>query len=144
MIWYYRTQHENKSFLVTLFYLLSEIRFSAFAEELARDSDKTFNLSTCLYNRNSVGNRSFHNTERLKGKGHFYGCMINKSKDQVAHKLENIKRLLKYKNSSSHKAEITSNYTTNAKGKGISWNIINTNFPIKLCEKSVQTYACIT
>lgn len=27
-------------------YLLSEMRFSAFEEELARDSDKTFNLST--------------------------------------------------------------------------------------------------
>lgn len=29
-------------------YLLSEIRFSDFVEELTRDSDNTFSLSTCL------------------------------------------------------------------------------------------------
>ena len=36
------------------FYLCSKIRFSAFTEELARDSDKTFNLSTYLYNQKNV------------------------------------------------------------------------------------------
>jgi hypothetical protein len=43
-----KRQHYNRKFQILTVYLLSEIRFSAFAAELTRDSIKTFSLSTYL------------------------------------------------------------------------------------------------
>lgn len=69
-----------------LLHLWSEIRFSAFAEELARDSDKTFNLSTCLYNKNNVGNRSFVPWKEIS----IFWVHKQQSKDRVALNSQNI------------------------------------------------------
>jgi hypothetical protein len=43
-----KRQRYNRKFQILTVYLLSEIRFSAFAAELTRDSIKTFSLSTYL------------------------------------------------------------------------------------------------